>query len=254
MNTFHFNSSLLIKGLSPKEMGLKYTSCRKIMLRQNEKLLLLSEKEEIAIMILRGKISYKTKNAKGNVSRLDALYLPWKSELLLESHELTEMMLYAAPAHRTTSFSCIKFKDINNNPAKSKSYGCKKDNTFRHLYHYLDDSFDACRLMMGICIGQQGGWCAWPPHEHGKQREEVYYYFDMGKSFAIQCVYENPDKPLFVGMVKEGDLIAVPRGFHPNVSSPAGKLSFIYVMTARIPDKRKFMDLSIQKEYRHMKF
>ena len=36
---------------------------------------------------------------------------------------------------------------------------------------------------------------------------------------------------------------------HPNVGSPAGRICYVYCMTATVPGKRQFMDLRIQKEY-----
>jgi hypothetical protein len=33
------------------------------------------------------------------------------------------------------------------------------------------------------------------------------------------------------------------------VGSPAGRIAYVYCMTAKVPGKREFMDLRIQKEY-----
>jgi len=254
MKKLHFSSGELIKGLKPKDLGLQYTSCRKYLLKKGEKIIIFSEKEEVGIMIIGGEINYISEKAKGRAGRFDALYIPRKRDVAVSCNKDATMMLYSAPAHRDTKFACIRFKDVSKDPQRSKLYGDKKTNSFRRLYNYFDDKFDACRLMMGLCFGETGGWSSWPPHEHGKQREEVYYYFDMKDSFIIQCVYEKMDKPLFVGVVCDGELVSVPKGFHPNVSSPGSKLSFIYVMTARVPDKRTFMDLTIQKEFRNIEF
>ena len=254
MKKLHFSSSDLIKGIKPSEMGLKYTSCRKYLLKKGNRIVILSGNDEVGLMMQEGECEYKSGNSKGLIGRFDAIYLPRKEEVLITCKKNAVIMLYAAPAHRDTNFACIRFNDVAKDKKRSKTYGDKKNNTFRKLYNYFDDSFDACRLMMGLCIGEPGGWSSWPPHEHGKQREEVYYYFDMNEAFIIQCVYEKMNKPLFVGMVREGELVSVPKGYHPNVSSPGCNLSFIYVMTAKTPDKRSFMDLTIQKEFRNVEF
>jgi 5-deoxy-glucuronate isomerase len=254
MGNIHFTSKELQKGLKPSEMDLQYTSCRKYLLKKGSGIAILSGNDEVGLMMTEGECEYSFGNQKGKISRFDVLYIPRKEEVLISCTKNATMMLYSAPAHRDTKFACIRFKDVSKDKNKSKIYGDKKTNTYRKLYNYIDDSFDACRLMMGLCFGETGGWSSWPPHEHSKQREEVYYYFDLKDSFIIQCVYEKMDDPLFVGMVRDGEMVSVPKGYHPNVSSPGGKLSFIYVMTARTPDKRTFMDLTIQKEFKDIEF
>jgi len=50
-------------------------------------------------------------------------------------------------------------------------------------------------------------------------------------------------------MIRDGDLISIPKGYHPNVGCPAGKISYIYCMVSKIPGDRNFMDLKIQEIY-----
>jgi len=102
---------------------------------------------------------------------------------------------------------------------------------------------------MGLCESDAGGWTAWPPHEHAEKREEVYVYFNMGNAFGVQCVYDDMDNPYDVTMIRDGDLISIPKGYHPNVGCPAGKISYIYCMVSKIPGDRNFMDLKIQEIY-----
>ena len=71
----------------------------------------------------------------------------------------------------------------------------------------------------------------------------------MGKAFGVQCVYEDMDDPMAVVMVRDGDLVSVPRGYHPNVGCPAGRISYVYCMTARTAGQRDFMDLHFQEIY-----
>jgi 5-deoxy-glucuronate isomerase len=63
--------------------------------------------------------------------------------------------------------------------------------------------------------------------------EEVYVYFDMPPpAFGIQMVYTAPDKPEFVGVVRDGDAVLMPAGFHPNVAAPGHSINFIWMMAA----------------------
>ena len=103
--------------------------------------------------------------------------------------------------------------------------------------------------MMGLCESDVGGWTSWPPYEHAEKRKEVYVYFNMKNAFGVQCVYDNMDNPYDVAMVMDGDLISIPKGYHPNVGCPAGEISYIYCMASKIPGDRNFMVLKIQEIY-----
>jgi 5-deoxy-glucuronate isomerase len=64
--------------------------------------------------------------------------------------------------------------------------------------------------------------------------EEVYVYFDMPPpAFGIQMVYTAPDNPEFVNVVRDGDAVLMPAGFHPNVAAPGHSINFIWMMAAR---------------------
>ena len=103
------------------------------------------------------------------------------------------------------------------------------------------------RFLTGICHGADGGWTAWPPHEHGREREETYVYFGMGNGFAAQFVYDDMDQPIVAALVRDGDVITIPHGYHPNVGCPCGGITYAYVMVSTTAEDRKFMDLRTQK-------
>jgi len=248
--TYHFKPPELLKGLTPAKMGLEYTSCRRYeMSSENEPLTIESGGEEVCLIIIKGSVNFEYNGYSGNAGFMDCLYVPWKSNITLMNPKDTVIMKFGAPSDRDTEFACIKHKEIAQDPLHSPIYGTREDNCRRIVYNYLDDNFNASRLMVGICQGEPGGWTAWPPHEHAAQREELYVYFNMGAAFSIQCVYENSNDPLYVGIVKDGDLVSIPRGYHPNVCCPAGRISYIYVMAAKKAGERNFMDLTIQKEF-----
>jgi 5-deoxy-glucuronate isomerase len=154
-----------------------------------------------------------------------------------------------APSELGAEFAHIRFKAVDADPKAHHLYGKAETGCLRDVWNYVDSAYRCSRLMMGICAGRDGGWTAWPPHEHGAEREEVYVYFGMEKSFGIQLVYEDLSEPKAAAVVREGDLVVIPRGFHPNTGSPAGRISYVYCMTARVPGERNFMDLRIQKEF-----
>ncbi len=250
MAKYHFNPKELIKGLNPSQLGLRYISTQRIELGPAKKPLKINSKNlELCFIPISGDVEYKINGVDGTIKKMDILYLPWKTTTILTSKNPSVCMMFAAPSDRPTDLAIIHFEDIARHPTRKAVYGSAEKNCLRTVYHYLDDQFKACRLMVGICQGSTGGWTSWPPHEHATKREEVYLYFDMGEAFGVQCVYEKMDKPMFVGMVRDGDLVSIPRGFHPNVGCSGGRISFIYVMAAKKAGDRNFMDLTVQKEF-----
>ena len=245
---YHFKPAELLRGLGPEDMGLDHTYAQRLELA-GQSCTVDTEDHEVCLVVLEGQVDYRMAGAGGTAAGKDMLYVPRGSGVELAAGERAVLMRYGAPAHIDTDFAHIPFARIDADPARHAVYGSLENNSRRNVWHFIGDDFNASRLMMGICRSETGGWTSWPPHEHGDKREEVYTYIDMGHGFGIQCVYEDMTDPLAVALVTEGDLVSIPRGYHPNVGCPAGVMSFIYCMVARTPGERRFMDLHIQPIY-----
>lgn len=107
--------------------------------------------------------------------------------------------------------------------------------------------------MAGVTFTEPGNWASWPPHEHGAMLEEAYLYIDMpAPAWGIQLVYTDPKSPELVVVVREGDVVAMPGGYHPNVASPGCKVGFLWMMAAiKEVDDRQFGVVNVQPEYAH---
>ena len=81
--------------------------------------------------------------------------------------------------------------------------------------------------------------------------EEAYLYFDMpAPSFGVQLVYTDPEEPELVVVVRDGDVVIMPRGFHPNVAAPGGSINFLWMMAARREgDDRQFGVVNVQPDF-----
>jgi 5-deoxy-glucuronate isomerase len=105
--------------------------------------------------------------------------------------------------------------------------------TTRDLNIIIGDNVRAGRILAGFTRSAPGNWTSWPPHEHTELLEEVYVYFDMpAPAFGIQLVYTQPNQPEFVGLVRDGDAVLMPGGYHPNVAAPGHSINFIWMMAA----------------------
>jgi len=248
MSTKLFYKSYEIKRrLEPSEMGLEHTSAERIELKGERDI--ESGSEEVCLVCLGGEFNYICSGENGTAVIKDMLYIPCKTTVTVSSEKSAVIMRYGAPSDLDSKFAHIKFTDVDRDKKRHNIYGKKENNSLRNVWDYIDDSFPATRLLVGMCEGEQGGWTAWPPHEHAEKREEVYVYFNMDEAFGIQCVYEDMDNPLVVAMVRNGDLVSVPKGYHPSVGCPAGRISYIYCMVSKKAGDRRFMDLNVQKIY-----
>jgi 5-deoxy-glucuronate isomerase len=81
--------------------------------------------------------------------------------------------------------------------------------------------------------------------------EEAYLYIDMpAPAFGVQLVYTNPREPELATIVREGDVVLMPAGYHPNVAAPGASINFLWMMAAnRERDDRQFGVVNVQPEF-----
>jgi 5-deoxy-glucuronate isomerase len=105
--------------------------------------------------------------------------------------------------------------------------------------------------MAGVTFSAPGNWTSWPPHEHAAMLEEAYLYIDMpAPSFGLQMVYTDAKEPELATIVREGDVVLMPQGYHPNVAAPGGSINFLWMMAAhRERDDRKYGVFNVQPEF-----
>ena len=99
----------------------------------------------------------------------------------------------------------------------------------------IGKNVQAGRIMAGVTFSAPGNWTSWPPHEHAALLEEAYLYIDMpAPAFGVQFVYTDKTTPELATMVREGDVVLMPQGYHPNVAAPGGSINFLWMMAANV--------------------
>jgi 5-deoxy-glucuronate isomerase len=69
-------------------------------------------------------------------------------------------------------------------------------------------------------------------------------------AFGVQLVYTNRTDPEVATIVREGDVVLMPAGYHPNVAAPGGAINFLWMMAAnREDDDRLFGVVNVQPEF-----
>jgi 5-deoxy-glucuronate isomerase len=115
----------------------------------------------------------------------------------------------------------------------------------REVFMTIAQEDEGSRLICGITEGQPGMWTSWPPHQHSKDLEEVYCYFDIpAPKFALHLSSRLPGKVEAIHSVSTGDCVIVPEGYHPTVGMPGVKSCYFWVMAAHRPESRRY-DLAV---------
>ncbi|WP_348267364.1 5-deoxy-glucuronate isomerase [Edaphobacter paludis] len=103
----------------------------------------------------------------------------------------------------------------------------------REINIMLGTNVKAGRLVVGVTSSLPGNWTSWPPHEHAAMLEEIYVFFDMPEpAFGLQLVYTDGITAADVEVVRDGDAVLLPEGYHPNVAIPGSTLNFVWIMAA----------------------
>jgi 5-deoxy-glucuronate isomerase len=143
----------------------------------------------------------------------------------------------------------VRFEDVQRDAALHFKTG--GPSAERELNILIGKNVQAGRLLAGVTFSKPGNWTSWPPHEHSAMLEEAYLYIDMpAPSFGIQLVYTNAREPELAAVVREGDCVLMPQGYHPNVAAPGGSINFLWMMAAmREGEDRQFGVVNVQPEY-----
>ena len=108
----------------------------------------------------------------------------------------------------------------------------------RHVYDILPQTAPADSLLVVEVFTPAGNWSSYPPHKHDVDAipeesllEETYYHrIDPPQGFAFQRVYTD-DRSLDETMaVQDGDVVLVPRGYHPVGAAHGYELYYLNVM------------------------
>jgi 5-deoxy-glucuronate isomerase len=205
---------------------------------------------ETALIALRGQATVQVDGGEYTMRPYDALYVPRDRQVTVtagaDGGDLAEV---AAPVTRTHPVQFVSFRDVQANAGLHFAAG--GPSAKRELNVLLGKNVEAGRIMAGVTFSEPGNWTSWPPHEHAVLAEEAYLYIDMPRpAFGVQLVYTNPHEPELATIVREGDVVLMPQGYHPNVAAPGGAINFLWMMAASREDvDRQFGVVNVQPEF-----
>jgi 5-deoxy-glucuronate isomerase len=216
--------------ITPASAGWRYVGFETRMLKQGAKSTLETGGEEVCIVILSGKAQVRAGGfdsgpigERANVFEglPWSVYLPPKSTATIEAATDCQLALCSAPATGKFKARVIKPADIG---TLTRGTGTNA----RHIRNVLPEDAEAESVLVVEVITPGGHWSSYPDESY---LEETYYHrLKPAQGFAFQRIYTEDGSLDETLTVKDGDVVLVPRGYHP-VSAPHGyDLYYLNVM------------------------
>ena len=173
----------------------------------------------------------------------DAVYVPPDETLTLAAQKAASVAVAAAPlAGRPAGVA--RLIAASEHDVRTAGTG----NWSRTIRTILGSDQDAGRLVLGETVNPPGNWSSYPPHKHDRQAppeevalEEVYYYrFNPEGGFGVQLLYDESDERAQI--VRDGDVVAIPAGYHPVVAAPGYALYYLWILAGEGRDLVPFFD------------
>jgi 5-deoxy-glucuronate isomerase len=201
---------------------------------------------ETGLIFLSGQASVTVDGKSVELAKHDAIYIPRDSSVSVTTKTNVDIAEFSADVDARHPLQIVRAADVAKDPGLQFTTG--GPGSSRHLNMMLAKNVQAGRLIVGFTVAEPGNWTSWPPHEHAAMLEEMYVYFDMpAPAYGIQLVYNDTEYPELVTVVRDGDAVLMPSGYHPNVSIPGHPICFLWAMAAhREVEDRLFGVVNVQ--------
>ena len=239
------------RSIAPGATSARHLHYGRIILDARDEPIRLSTAEhETSLICLKGGGTVSVGGDTFQLGLYDSLYIPRDSEVeVVAGAEGCDIAEVSAPVANRYPVQLVRFADVQRDSTLHFKAG--GPTAEREVNILIGKNVEAGRLLAGVTFSKPGNWTSWPPHEHAAMLEEAYLYVDMpAPGWGIQLVYTDPGAPELVAVVREGDCVLMPKGYHPNVAAPGGAINFLWMMAAnREGEDRQFGVVNVQPEY-----
>jgi 5-deoxy-glucuronate isomerase len=182
------------------------------------------EGEETAVVLLSGSCTAEVDDERFSLGPrpgvFDALpwtlYAPQGARVRIETESGADLAVASAPCER-------RLTPVLQRPEEVEIEVRGAGNATRQINNMIQPGFPAERILVVEVLTPAGNWSSYPPHKHDENRppdevvlEEVYYYRGPApEAFGIQRLYTREGDLDLTETVRDGDLLIVPRGYHP---------------------------------------
>lgn len=236
-----------VVSVTPENSSLEHLSYGRIRLDSSlSRAAFQTQNRETALLCMKGACRVTLGGQGHDLDTYDAIYIPRGTAVEVTTATEVDLVECAADVEGEYPVQIVRYAQVQEDPTLKFDTG--DPSSRRNVNIVIGKNVRAGRIVIGFTRSLPGHWTSWPPHEHTKLLEEVYVYFDMpAPAFGIQLVYTNVEQPEFIRVVRDGDAVLMPAGYHPNVAAPGHNINFIWMMAAHNEvEDRQFGVVNVQ--------
>jgi 5-deoxy-glucuronate isomerase len=223
--------------VTPERAGWTYVGFE--VLRFESRLERLERERETCVVLLSGSCSLLGLGEAARATVFDgpptALYVPPGTPWWAEGE--AEIAICTAPARGGLDTRLLDRPEL-----VTRGSGTEE----RFIANILMESEPAESLLVTEVVTPAGHWSSFPPHKHDRDDppneralEETYYHrLRGGHGFAFQRVYTDDGALDEAIAAADGDVVLVPRGYHPVAADPRADLYYLNVMAGPVREWR----------------
>lgn len=231
--------------ITPESAGWTYVGFEVYTLQAGQRLHRQTGEQEACVVLLSGKASVITRHTGWEAigQRLDvfekippySVYVPAADFYEIEALTAVELAVCTAPGKGRRDARLIAPEAVG---IERRGAG----NIERLVHNILPEDQPADSLLVVEVFTPEGNWSSYPPHKHDVENlphesylEETYYHkINDPRGFALQRVYTDDRSLDETILVKSGDAVLVPRGYHPVSAPPGYELYYLNVMAGPV--------------------
>ena len=231
----------VVVDVTPESAGWTYVGFRVVKLAPGQRHDGGAAGREACLVVLSGKIDIDAGGERFSglgerASVFDgsptSVYVPAGTPYVITATDAAEVAICTAPGTGMGAVTLI--------PASAVGQETRGTGTnTRYVRNILPDTSTIAESLLVVEVITPGGhWSSYPPHKHDRDAlpqesllEETYYHrLSPPQGFAFQRVYTD-DRSLDEAMaVTDGDVVLVPRGYHPVSAAHGYDLYYLNVM------------------------
>lgn len=237
--------------VSPQNSAMKHLCYARIVLNAaNPAVKFANGNQETGLICLSGQAIVKTGGKEFALEQYDSIYIPRDSNIEISTSGSADLAEFSCEVAGKYPLKFVRYAELTTENGMKFTAGGPGNS--RQVSMVLAKNVEAGRLLLGFTHSDPGNWTSWPPHEHAAMLEEIYVYFEMPEpAYGIQLVYNDTQYPEMVTVVREGDAVLMPSGYHPNCSVPGHRIAFLWAMAAhREVEDRQYGVVNVQAEFK----